>query len=231
MIRRTLRKIVPTYAILPMCLTALTMLGSYGLAKVLPFFFVFEATDITSRFDELLSFEPAWVWIYFGSYFFWIYQYTTIARESEEKACQLAVADGVAKFICLMFFVFMPATNVRPEITGNGINDILMRVLYWIDTPTNLFPSMHCFVSWMGTRYIFRCKNIKHKWLVGGACFVGTVRIFFSTLFTKQHVLWDVLAGVAVAEIGLLIAHFTKLPALLSQFNKRFMQSKISKYL
>ncbi len=231
MIRRTLRKVVPTYAILPMCLTALTMAGSYGLAKVIQFFFAFEAIDITSSLDALFSFEPAWIWAYFGSYFFWIYQYTAVARESAEKACQIAVADAAAKMICLAFFIFLPATNTRPEITGNGISDHLMRLLYWIDTPTNLFPSMHCFVAWMGTRYIFECKKMKHKRLVCLLCFFGTVLVFLSTLYTKQHVVWDVLSGVAVAEIGYVVARFSKLPQWLQKYNERFIQTKLCKYL
>ncbi len=231
MIRHTLRKVVPTYAILPMCMTGIMMACSYGLAKVIQFFFTFDPIDITSSFDAFFSFDPIWIWIYFGSYFFWIYQYTAVARESEEKACQLAVADAVAKMICLVFFIALPATNVRPEITGNGVSDNLMRLLYRIDTPTNLFPSIHCFVAWMGTRYIFECKKMKHKWLVGTLCFIGSILVFLSTLYTKQHVFWDVLSGIAVAEIGWLVARFTKLPRLLMKLNERFMQTKLSKFL
>lgn len=231
MIRRTLRKIVPSYAVLPMCLTGIMMACSYGLAKVIQFFFAFDAIDITSSIDAVFTFNSAWIWVYFGSYFFWIYQYTAVARDSEEKACQLAVADAVAKLICLVFFIVLPATNVRPEITGNSISDELMRVLYWVDTPTNLFPSIHCFVSWMGTRYIFECKKMKHKWLVATLCFIGSVLVFLSTLCTKQHVFWDVLSGIAVAEIGWLVARFTKLPQLLMKLNARFMQTKLGKFL
>lgn len=231
MIRKTLRKVIPTYAIMPLCLTGIMMACSYGLAKVIQAFIIFDPIDITSSMDAFFGFDPIWIWVYFGSYFFWIYQYTTIARESQEKACQLAVADAVAKMICLIFFIAMPATNVRPEIEGSGISAELMRLLYWIDTPTNLFPSIHCFVAWMGTRYIFECKKLHHKWLVCILCFIGSVLVFLSTLHTKQHVVWDVLSGIAVAEIGWIVARFTKLPKLLEKLNEKFMQTKICKYL
>ncbi len=231
MFRRTLRKIIPEYAIFPLCLTAIMMAVSYGGAKVIQFFISFEYVDITSAWDKFFVFEPAWILAYIGSYFFWIYQYTTIARESPQKAYQLAAADAVAKIICLICFIALPATNVRPEVEGSGFIPFLMRLMYTIDTPTNLFPSAHCFVAWMGTRYIFECKNIRRKWLVYPLCFIGSVLVFLSTLYTKQHVLWDVISGIAVAEIGWFVARFTKLPKLIEKLNERFMKTKLSKIL
>lgn len=231
MFRRTLRKIIPQYAILPLCMTGIMMAVSYGGAKVIQFFISFDYVDITSKYDAYFAFEPAWILAYIGSYFFWIWQYTTIARESPEKACQLAAADAVAKIICLVLFVTVPATNVRPEIEGNGFTVFLMRIMYTIDTPTNLFPSAHCFVAWMATRYIFECKKIRLKYLVYPLCFIGSVLVFLSTLHTKQHVLWDVLSGIAVAEIGYWVARFTKLPKCIERLNERFLKTKLSKIL
>lgn len=231
MFRRTLRKIVPEYAIFPLCLTAIMMAVSYAGAKAVQFFISFDYVDITSEWDQFFAFEPAWILAYIGSYFFWIYQYTTVGRESPEKVYQLAAADAVAKIICLVFFIALPATNVRPEVKGTGFIPFLMRLMYTIDTPTNLFPSIHCFVAWMGTRYIFECKKIRRKWLVYPLCFLGTILVFLSTLHTKQHVVWDVISGIAVAEVGWLVARFTKLPKLIEKLSDRFLQTKLSKFL
>ncbi len=231
MLRRTLRKIIPTYAILPMCMTGIMMLCSYGLAKVIQFFISFDSIDMTIAWDAFFVFDPVWVLVYFGSYFFWIYQYTTVARESPEKAYRLATADAVAKIICLIFFIALPATNVRPEVEGSGICAALMRLLYQIDTPTNLFPSIHCFVAWMGTRYIFECKKPRCRWLVRILCLIGSILVFLSTLYTKQHVLLDVISGIAVAEIGWFVARFSKLPKLIGKLNERFMKTKLCQFL
>lgn len=231
MFRRSLRKIIPIYAILPLCMTGIMMLSSYQLAKLIQLIFPFNYIDLTIAWDSYFVFDPIWVLIYFGSYFFWFYQYTTIARESPQKACQLAVADAVAKIICLVLFITVPATNVRPEVEGSGADALLMRLLYWIDTPTNLFPSIHCFVAWLGTRYIYECKKMRCRWLVYILCTVGSILVFLSTLYTKQHVLWDVVSGIAVAEIGWLVARFTKLPNLFAKLNERFMKTKLCKFL
>lgn len=232
MFRRLLRKIVPTHAILPLCLTGLTMICSYTGAKLFQLLFGWEnAIDITSSIDSNTPFLPVWILVYIGSYFFWIYQYSTIAKESPAAACRLAVADAVAKCICLVFFIALPTTNVRPEVECGGVIGFLMRFIFMVDTPTNLFPSIHCFVSWLGTRYLFECKKLRRKGLTCALCLILTIMIFLSTLFTKQHVLIDVFGGIAVAEIGWLVARFTSLPSRLERLNEKFMHTKLCRFL
>lgn len=142
-------------------------------------------------------------------------------------AYRLAAADFFAKLICFVFFIVLPTTNVRPSVEGGGFIPFVMRFIYWVDTPTNLFPSIHCFVAWLGTRYIYECKSLRHRALISALCTIGTLLVFASTLFTKQHVLPDVISGVAVAEIGWLVARFTKLPRLLERLNEKFMQTRL----
>lgn len=228
MFRRILRRIIPTYAIFPLALTGLMNLTAYQGAKLVQLIFGMErAIDMTGKWDAFFSFTPAWVLVYIGTFAFWIYQYTTVARESPQKAYALAAADAVAKLICLVFFVCLPTTNTRSEVTGSGVIPFLMRFIYWIDTPSNLFPSIHCFVAWLGTRYLFECRKLRHRALTCVFCLIGTLLVFASTLFTKQHVVVDVLSGVAVAEIGYLVARFTSLPRLIERINDRFMQTKL----
>ena len=97
------------------------------------------------------------------------------------------------------FFAFYPTTNVRPELVGNGIFVQGMRFLYQIDKPVNLFPSIHCMASW------FCCIGIRGDKKVPGWYKIVSVMIavlvFVSTLVTKQHVIVDVIGGVAVAEL------------------------------
>ena len=232
MFRQLLRRLIPTYAILPLCLTGLTNLLAYQGAKLFQLLFGAEnAVDVTSVFDSATPFEPAWVLVYIGTYLFWFYQYTRVAKESPRMACQLAVADAVAKLICLFFFIVFPTTNVRPTVEGSGVIPFLMRAIYFLDTPTNLFPSIHCFVAYLGTRYLFACKTLRFKPLTCAACCIGTLLVFASTLLTKQHVLLDVVGGIAVSEIGWLVARFTKLPQKLEPLAQAFANTKLGKLL
>lgn len=232
MIRRTLRKIIPTYAIFPLILTGLTELFAYQGNKLIQLFVGMDrAIDMTTPWDSCFAFHPTWVLVYIGTYLFWICQYTAVARESPEKAYRLAAADLVAKLICFFFFALLPTTNVRPEVEGTGFISFLMRFIYRVDTPTNLFPSIHCFVAWLGTRYMFECKKLRHKGLTCTLCVIGSVLVFLSTLYTKQHVLPDVAAGIAVAEIGWFAARFTGLPGVVERINEKFMKTRLCKIL
>ena len=206
------------------------MLCSYQTAKLFQMIFGFHnPRDFSLSIDYQIPFLPGWAWVYIGSFLFWFYIYTTAARDSGETACKLAVSDIVGKLICLLFFLLLPTTNVRPEVQGTGFTPFLMRTIYALDSPTNLFPSIHCFIPWLGMRYIFSAKNLKHKGIHCMISLVGTLMVFASTLFTKQHVLVDIPGAIAVAELSLFIAGFTPLPALLCKWNNRFQQTKLCK--
>ena len=215
-----------------MCLTALSLLCSYQAAKLYQFLFGFtDPRDLTIAFDLSTPFLPGWVWVYLGSYIFWIYVYTTAARDSMETACKLAAADIVGKLICLIFFLAFPTTNVRPTVEGTDLTAFLMRMVYTLDTPTNLFPSIHCFIAWMGTRYILTAKNLKHTRLHCCISPVGCLLVFASTLLTKQHVLWDIIGSIAVAEVGILVARISPLPSLVEKLSRKFIETSVCKFL
>lgn len=232
MLRRNWRRFIPIYAILPLLTTGLMNLFAYSVPKLLQLLFGSARTyDLTEPFDLLVPFRPGWVWVYVATFLFWVYQYTTVARESPERACRLAAADFIAKLVCFLCFVITPTVNVRPEVTVGGLTGLLMRFIFWIDTPTNLFPSIHCFVSWLGTRCLYDTKNLRHPVFTRLACTVGTLLVFLSTLFIKQHVLWDVFAGVAVAEYGYLIAKYSPITKLFGKLDRRFMGTRMVEIL
>ena len=226
--RKTLGKIVPANTIIPLCLTACSMLCSYQAAKLLQAIFGFtNPQDLTLAFDTQTPFVPGWSWVYIGSYLFWIYIYTSAARDSIDTACKLAVADFIGKMICLIFFLAFPTTNIRPSVEGTGLTALLMRIIYRLDTPTNLFPSIHCFIAWLGMRYVLKSKNLKHKGIHGLISILGTLLVFASTLFTKQHVILDIFGAIVVAEIGILVARFTSLSNIVKTWNDKFLGTKV----
>lgn len=232
MLRRLWRRFVPTYAILPLTITGITNLLSYQLAKVIQWIFgTGQLHDMTLSIDNYFSFEPVWVLVYIASYLFWFLQYSAAARNGPETAYRLAVADAAAKLIGLIFFIALPTTNVRPAVEGTGVVPFLMRTIYFFDTPTNLFPSFHCFIAWLGTRYIFRCKYWKHKGLICTLCVIGSVLVFLSTLYTKQHVFLDILGGIALAELGYFIGQHTSFYKRIERMNRRFLKTKLSKIM
>lgn len=232
MFRRFWRKLIPTYAIFSLITTGImNILAFYGPKLVQVFTGSANMTDMTTAFDRATPFSPVWVVPYILTFAFWIFQYICTTHEGPKLACRLVAADFVAKLVCLFFFIFLPTTNVRPEVTRSDFIGFLMRLIYTLDTPTNLFPSIHCFVAWLGTRYIYDCKHLKHRALVSALCTIGSILVFLSTLFTKQHVFYDVLAGIGVAELGYAVARWTKLPLVFEHLNERFQKTPLARIL
>ena len=104
-------------------------------------------------------------------------------------------------------------------IEGNGIWDLLAGWLYSIDAADNLFPSIHCLVSWFCFLGIKDQKRIP-TWYKG-VSFTLAVLVFLSTIFTKQHVLVDVAGGVILAQVCFILGQKTKLWHIYERFGTK----------
>lgn len=165
--------------------------------------------NLETDLDRMIPFVPWTVSIYFGCFIFWAVNYILSVRQGKERAYRFLSADFLAKCICLVFFLALPTTNTRPEVGQDGIWNMAIRFLYWVDSPDNLFPSIHCLTSWMCYIGLRGQKNVPRAY----RCFscVMAVAVFISTLTTRQHVLMDVAGGVLLAEVCWYIAGHTSL--------------------
>ena len=121
--------------------------------------------------------------------------------------CQFFAADFLSRAVCLAFYLFYPTTNTRPAVEPEGFWNQVVAALYAVDAADNLFPSIHCLVSWFC--YIgLRGRRDVPKWYRGVSCLLA-VLVCISTLTTKQHVIVDVIGGVLLAEICYAIARMT----------------------
>lgn len=154
--------------------------------------------DLTGSLDRRVPFVKEFVIIYLICYAFWAVNYILIGRQGKEWCFRFVAADMISRVICGIFFLLLPTTNVRPEIIGNGLCDHLMRWLYATDAPSNLFPSIHCLVSWFCYAGIRGRKNIPKGYRIFSCIFA--VLVCISTQVTKQHYFIDLVAGIALAE-------------------------------
>lgn len=189
-------EIIPEYAFVPLIMEFVLNTLVYGGAKMIAG--GWHHYNLETRIDTMIPFVPWTVVIYFGCYIFWIANYILSVRQGKEQAYRFLSADFLAKCICLVFFLLLPTTNTRPEVGEQGIWNMAMRFLYWVDSADNLFPSIHCLTSWLCYIGVRGRKNIP-LWYRIFSCLMA-VAVFLSTLTTKQHVIVDVAAGVVLAE-------------------------------
>ena len=162
---------------------------------------------------------PAWTIVYVGCFAVWVINFILICREDRAICYRFLAAEAIAKVICGLFFVFLPTTNVRPELTGSDPFTWVLGVIYFLDRPVNLFPSIHCMDVWFAWQGLLPCKKVPRAYKIFSFVFAGLV--FCSVLFTKQHVLVDIIGGVLVAEVGFLLEKIIPITKLYEGMNAR----------
>jgi membrane-associated phospholipid phosphatase len=160
--------------------------------------------DLSCVIDDKIPFVSSMIWIYILSYVEWIIGFIVIGRESRRVCYEVLMGEQIAKFICLILFITVPTTIARPEITGGSLSEWMTNVIYTIDSPDNLFPSVHCLESWVCFRGALRCKKVGKGYQ--SIMFLAAIAVFASTVMVKQHVVVDIVAAIIVVEVGLVLS-------------------------
>jgi len=198
----TYRSYIPEYSrlLLPLALlwNLLFYYGSEAIAENLRHY------DMTMAIDSLIPVIPPTVIVYFLSFFFWAVNYVLAARRAESFARKFFFADFVVKAVSFFFFVIVPTTCVRPQPAGTDFFSGILRILYFLDSPTNLFPSLHCSISLLAAFAVTGDEKVSPAYRLL-SWFVAML-ICVSTLTTKQHVFIDFIGGISLASLALLFA-------------------------
>lgn len=208
-----LTSVVPAYSIFPLLVALAFNLSVYGITRLIAG--EWHHYNIESPIDRMIPFWPPSVIIYFGCYLFWVVNYILMGRQGKKEVCQFFAADFISRVVCMIFYLAFPTTNVRPAVEPAGFWNQAMLFLYRIDAADNLFPSIHCLVSWFCYIGLRGRKDIP-AWYRWFSC-VMALLVCISTLTTKQHVIVDVIGGVLLAELCLYIG---KKPAVWGTYKK-----------
>ena len=167
--------------------------------------------NLETAWDLAIPFLPWTVSIYVGTFLYWAISFLLILRSGTENAFRFLCAHCMSLLIALVFFLLLPTTNTRPQIEGGGLWNYGMRLIYALDTPDNLFPSLHCELSWLCFQGLKKVENVP----TGGKrlALIFSLLIFLSTLTTKQHILLDVFGGWLIAEISFRLCGSKKVTA------------------
>ena len=168
-------------------------------------FMLMEQSDVKihiihSLADDKIPFCPYFIIPYVLWYFFLIGTviYFTVSCPSKKEYYQYLGTLGVGMTLFLLIsYVYPNGQQLRPDLSnaGNGIFISVIRFLYKIDTPTNIFPSMHVFNATASCIALYqneRCR--KNKVFTVGQLVLG-VSIVLSTMFLKQHSVADVMTA------------------------------------
>jgi membrane-associated phospholipid phosphatase len=150
--------------------------------------------------DRALPLQPAWAIVYGSLYPFLILLPVFVVREKEHirRAVSAYLMVWIAAYAC---FLVYPTVAPRPtEVIGQGFPAWGLRFLYAADPPYNCFPSLHVAHSFVSALACYRV----HREL-GITAALGASLVAVSTLYSKQHYLLDVIAGIFLASVAYVV--------------------------
>ena len=197
--RDLLNRYIPLWSIAPlvtiMAVNCLIYWGSSALTAGRYHF------DFTMAFDREVPLLPVFVWFYILAFPFWAVGYLLATRRGKDMFYRFVATDLTIHFICFICFILIPTTNIRPEIPGNTLSEKILALVYSLDggnSPSNLFPSIHCYVSWMCWKGVEGSEKVP-KWYQRFSL-VFAILIIISTQVLKQHYIVDAAAALLLVE-------------------------------
>ena len=187
----------PAFAVLP---TLLSLASNFVLYSVpMALCGNLKHVDMTTAFDRAVPVLPVFTPIYLSFFLVWVLNYILVGYQGQEAFYRFLCADLMGRLVCTAFFVLLPTTNVRPVVENSDVfGRMLNSVVYGNDQATNLFPSVHCFVSWLCFLGVNAKESPLPRWY---KVFLGVYAglILVATQVLKQHVMADLVAAVALA--------------------------------
>ena len=197
--------LIPSYSYIPLATVVCINSLAYFASRLITGGFVHY--NFSLPIDGALPFVPVFSVVYILAYAQWAIGFILIARESRDFCYRVLSGEIISKLICLTLFLIIPTTMVRADITSGDVFSTLTKYIYLLDTPDNLFPSLHCHLSWLCFYSALRMKKTGKIYIYFS--FIFSLLVFASTVLIKQHVAVDIFAGVLVCEIGQFIAKKT----------------------
>ena len=156
-----------------------------------------KAVNISTSIDHSIPFLPFFILPYILWYGYIFCYLVYFCFKDTKVFLKTLILIVVAELICFVIYFFFQTTVPRPTLVGDNF---LINLVHWIyknDKPVNCFPSIHVLTTFV---IMLSSLHIKNKHLAN-TLFIhiaGTL-IIISTLFVKQHVIFDMIGSMFLA--------------------------------
>ena len=183
--------------VITICILLLGQAFMYWLLKL----FQNDPIYINYHLDNKIPFIGYFVYIYNAFYPFMVISLYLLYKKDEKAYYKGAIAGVIGYLICDVIFLSIPTIMYRNVIPSTDpFTDFVIKVTFFFDNPPlNCFPSIHClFCFQVIYSYIFSKETTKRK-IVMVTC---ALLIIVSTLFIKQHYVYDVISAFLICLIA-----------------------------
>lgn len=177
----------------------------YGIFYISSFIYLEQSSVkpniIHCAFDDFIPFceyfiIPYVLWYGFIAVTLWYFAFRCKERK---EYWQLITTLGVGMTVFIIVsFVYPNGQELRPALEGENFFIQAVKILYWIDTPTNIFPSMHVFDAVACGVAILKNDDCRKNKILTWGTGILTVLVILSTMFLKQHSVVDVISALAL---------------------------------
>lgn len=161
-----------------------------------------------SALDDLIPFNEWFAIVYFAWFAAFPLSLLGFLFLNKEDFLELFFIIFAGALVCFGCYLLLPTgLELRPaELPRDNLLAGLMRLIWAIDAPRNVCPSLHVSISVAIALVCLRSRSLRGKWLFKAAVLLLMALICVSTLFVKQHSAWDILAGSALSLALFIIA-------------------------
>lgn len=147
--------------------------------------------------DQRIPFSPPWIIPYVLWYLYLPGIPLLIMFRNQQRCAQALLSMILALAGSFVIFSLFQTYVPRPEVVGSDLFSAAVRLIYSIDEPYNAFPSIHVLASFI--LMLVTAKTREFSWQKKTSIWVVGTAIILSTVFIKQHVVADIVGGVALA--------------------------------
>jgi membrane-associated phospholipid phosphatase len=145
--------------------------------------------------DLALPLLPWTLLIYLSDYLFILFVLLSLKKAEDFSSAFYRMIVGI--ILSFVIFLFYPTVYPRPLLPADPLWGETFLFLHFLDQPTNCFPSLHVSMTLIAAASM---RPLSRGWRSLG--WIWALAICLSTLTTKQHYVWDVLGGVAIAWVA-----------------------------
>ncbi len=168
-------------------------------------------TVIHTALDDKIPFIEIFVIPYIIWFFYvaWIVLYTGFTDRYDYYRVCAFLFTGMTIFL-LISTLWPNIHYLRPRIMPrDNIFCDMVSMIYRMDTPTNLWPSIHVYNS-IGVYFaVMHSERLGTKKWIKNTCLGISISIILSTMFIKQHSTFDIMTAFVMAAVLYVLVYRT----------------------
>lgn len=149
---------------------------------------------LKTKWDEMIPFEPIWVFAYASMYVIVILPFVYVKDHLLYR--RMFFSFSLTGLIAYVVFLVFPTYDIlRPVSNPFDFSRFLLAFDNKHDSPYNCFPSLHVGFSMTAGLWAYYADRSK----LGAAILIWAILVSISVLFVKEHYIADLLFGATLA--------------------------------